>query len=258
MTIDPRLSFDAVAEIYHDVRPSYPSQLFDHLFELLPSNPLIVEVGPGTGQATVDLLARGAHVHAIELGASMAENLARTITSDRLRVTVADFETVPLPPQSFDALFSATAYHWIGPDAQLQRPIELLKRGALIAIVDLIQVESEIDCGFFAKAQPIYERLGQRHIGPPPPRRDQVCPPIHTDLAQNARFSALNMRTYDWDQTYTAAKYRKLLLSYSATQLMEPTVRETLLNEIEHLIVNEFANTVTRPIVVTLTTANVV
>ena len=59
---DPRLSFNAVVDLYDEIRPSYPAAMFDALFGLLPRRPRIVEVGPGTGQATKDLLARGAVV----------------------------------------------------------------------------------------------------------------------------------------------------------------------------------------------------
>jgi SAM-dependent MidA family methyltransferase len=54
--VDPRLSFDR-----------------------LPARPCIVEVGPGTGQATRDLLRRGAVVHAIEASdlSVMVEGSAR-------------------------------------------------------------------------------------------------------------------------------------------------------------------------------------
>ena len=47
---DIRLSFNEAAEIYDKVRPSYPTVLFDALFQMLPSQPEIVEVGPGTGR----------------------------------------------------------------------------------------------------------------------------------------------------------------------------------------------------------------
>ena len=53
---EPRRSFDGVAEIYHGIRPSYPAPMFEDLFRLLPSSPAILEVGPGTGQATRHLL----------------------------------------------------------------------------------------------------------------------------------------------------------------------------------------------------------
>ena len=54
-----RSSFDKVPEIYHAIRPGYPPMLFGALFELLPSRPHVLEVGPGTVQATKDLLAHG-------------------------------------------------------------------------------------------------------------------------------------------------------------------------------------------------------
>src|SRR5205814_6336814 len=59
---DPRLSFNAAVAMYDEIRPNYPAAMFDDLFELLPLQPDIVEVGPGTGQATKDLLARGGSV----------------------------------------------------------------------------------------------------------------------------------------------------------------------------------------------------
>jgi SAM-dependent methyltransferase len=146
--------------------------LFDALFQLLPSGPEIVEVGPGTGQATKDLLARGAWAHAIEIGPSMAAKLRSNLTSDRLRVSVGDFERSDVVTASADAVFSATAYHWIATPAQTDRPATVLRAGGVVAIVDLIQVDSASDLGSFAAAQPIYERYGQGHTGPPAPTRD--------------------------------------------------------------------------------------
>jgi SAM-dependent methyltransferase len=106
---DIRLSFNEAAEIYDEARPSYPAELFDFLFRALPSQPEIVEVGPGTGQATKDLLARGARVHAVEIGPAMAAKLRSNFRTHRLRVSVGDFETLDIPAASADAVFSATA-----------------------------------------------------------------------------------------------------------------------------------------------------
>src|SRR3954466_9157937 len=83
---DIRLSFNEVPEAYDQARPSYPAAIFDALFERLPPKPKIVEVGPGTGQATNDLLVRGASVHAIDIGPAMAAKLRSKVPSDRLRV----------------------------------------------------------------------------------------------------------------------------------------------------------------------------
>jgi SAM-dependent methyltransferase len=252
---EPRRSFDGVAEIYHGIRPSYPPPMFDELFRLLPSHPAILEVGPGTGQATRDLLKRGANVYAVEIGPAMAAKLREVLPSHALTVMVGDFEEVDVEEHSFDAVFSATAYHWISPKVQVDRPASVLKPGGMVAIVDLNQVSSPEDKGFFTAAQPIYERYGERHTGPPAPERNAVDPLIHRVLRGDRRFSNVELRTYDWDQTYSAADYRKLMLSYSGTQMMTPLARQGLLDDMENFVRQQFDDQVTRPIVVTLTTA---
>ncbi len=252
---DVRLSFNEAVEIYDKVRPSYPSELFDALFQMLPSQPEIVEVGPGTGQATKDLLVRGASVLAIEIGPATAARLRSNLPSDRLRVGVGDFEVMEIAPGQTDAVFSATAYHWISREAQTDRPASILRAGGLVAIVDLIQVDSPEDAGFFAAAQPIYDRYGKGHSGPPAPSRENVDPKIREQLDADRRFDRIDVRKYDWDQTYNASDYRNLMLSYSGTQMMEETARVGLLDDMESFIRNDFCGVVTRPLVVTLTTA---
>lgn len=252
---DIRLSFNGAAEIYDAVRPSYPAGMFDALFEMLPAGPTIVEVGPGTGQATRDLLARGASVHAIEIGPAMAAKLRSNLPSDRLHVTVGDLEVVEITPASADAVFSATAYHWISRQAQTDRPATVLRRGGVVAIVDLIQVDSPDDAGFFAASQPIYERYGQGHTGPPAPTRHAADPEMRQALEADGRFDSVAVRRYDWNQTYTASEYRQLMLSYSGTQMMNEPDRTGLLDDMEAFIREHFGGFVTRPLVVTLTTA---
>lgn len=252
---DRRLSFNQAAEVYDEVRPSYPAPLFDALFRMLPPRPEVVEVGPGTGQATKDLLARGAAVHAVEIGPAMAAKLRSNLRTGRLRVTVADFEAFDIPANSADAVFSATAYHWVSPASRTDRPAHILRPGGVLAIVDLTQVDAPADRGFFAAAQPIYDRYGEHHDGPPAPARDRVDPPIRSVLEADGRFGQVEVRSYDWDQTYTASAYRKLMLSYSGTQMMDEADRSGLLDDMETFIEREFGGQVTRPLVVTLTTA---
>jgi trans-aconitate methyltransferase len=231
--------------------------MFEDLFQLLPRHPAILEVGPGTGQATRDLLSRGATVRAIEIGPSMAARLREALPSPALTITIGDFEEVDVGEHGFDAVFSATAYHWISPRAQVDRPVSVLKPGGVIAIADVNQVSSPDDRGFFAAAQPIYERYGERHAGPRAPERGEVDPPIHRVLRGDPRFLNVGVRAYDWNQTYSAAGYRKLMLSYSNTQMMTPAARQGLLDDMENFVRQQFDNQVTRPIVVTLTTARV-
>jgi SAM-dependent methyltransferase len=250
-----REGFDNVPDDYHAIRPGYPPAMFDDLVALLPDRPRILEVGPGTGQATRDLLARGAAVHAVEIGPAMAAKLGRVLPDPRLTITVGDFEQVPDDGTRYDCVFSATAYHWIDARAQCDRPAALLEPGGVVAIVDLLQVDGPEDRGFFAAAQPIYDRYGEGHTGPPAPRRDRVDPRMRSALSDDGRFAGVQVRAYDWDQTYRAAEYRQLMLTYSGTQSMEPNARRGLLDDMERFVREHFDDRVTRPLVVTLTTA---
>ncbi|MER5895917.1 methyltransferase domain-containing protein, partial [Streptomyces sp. NPDC001876] len=66
--------FDEDAELYDRARPGYPPELYDGLAELAGARPgsRVLEVGCGTGQATVPLAGRGCRITAVEAGARMA------------------------------------------------------------------------------------------------------------------------------------------------------------------------------------------
>lgn len=195
---EPRRSFDGAAEIYHGIRPSYPAPMFEDLFRLLPGHPAILEVGPGTGQATRDLLSRGATVHAIEIGPAMAAKLREALPSPALTITIGDFEEADVGEHVFDAVFSATAYHWISPKAQVDRPVSVLKPGGVVAIVDLNQVSSPDDKGFFTAAQPVYERYG---MGSP---RDAMPNLLNLYAAGRLKLDELITRRYALDDVNQA------------------------------------------------------
>jgi SAM-dependent methyltransferase len=255
---DPRFTFGEVVDLYDEIRPTYPPALFDALFALLPPEPEVVEVGPGTGQATRDLLARGARVHAIEISPSMARRLRANLPTERLQISVGDYETIDIDVASADAVFSSSAYHWISPAAQLDRPALILCPGGVLAIVEGIQVDSPEDRGFYAEAQPIYERYGLTHRGEPAPPRADAEPKIHQAIAGDPRFTDVEVHRWDADRTYTASEYRKLMLTFSDTNMMDPGDRQGLVDDIESFIDDNFDGSVTRPIVIALTTARLV
>src|SRR5207244_6782253 len=77
-----RVTFDEDARAYDRSRPVAPSYVFDDVVDLAGLQPgsAVVEVGPGTGQATRPLAERGLRVLALEIGPQLAararENLA--------------------------------------------------------------------------------------------------------------------------------------------------------------------------------------
>ena len=77
-----RKIFDTIPEQFDKYRPRYCQELFDYLIGYAKLGPkkTVLEIGPGTGQATDPILGTGCDYHAIELGehlyAKMVENTA--------------------------------------------------------------------------------------------------------------------------------------------------------------------------------------
>lgn len=92
---DLRAGFDKAAEDYQRTRPVCPPQLFDDLINrtgLQPGNH-VIEIGCGTGQATVPLAQRELTVTAIELGAELAAIARHRLTGFRsAEVITCSFE----------------------------------------------------------------------------------------------------------------------------------------------------------------------
>ena len=252
-----RLGFDVVPEIYDRIRPTYPSALYDKLFELLPPEPKIVEVGPATGQATADLLKRGAVVTAVEIGYHLASFLERKLGADsRLKVIRSSFEDAPLSVSAYDAVVSATAYHWVQPPARLEKPAAILKPHGRLAVIDTNQVASPVDRGYFERVRPIYEKHGQaaekhRQL----PTAGDVVPDMFGELAASSQYDDVRFFRYPWDQRYTSREYADLLRSYSGSQSMPEEEREALVRELCAVIDQEYRGSITRPLVITLTVA---
>ena len=190
----------------------------------------------------------------------MASFLVRKLGADnRLRVIHSSFEDAPLSIGAYDAVVSATAYHWVKSPARLEKPAAILKPDGRLAVIDTIQVASSVDRGYFERVQPIYEKHGQakekhRQL----PTAGDVVPDIFDELAASSLYDDVRLFRYPWDQRYTSREYADLLRSYSDSQSMPEEQREALIRELCAVIDREYGGSITRPLVITLTVARMI
>jgi len=114
--MDFRIIFEQVPEQFDKWRPRYCDELFTDLiaYANLDSNREVLEVGPGTGQATEPILKTGCSYKAIELGESFSEIMKNKFNSYKnFSIVNADFETYPFGSERFDLVYSAAAFQWI-------------------------------------------------------------------------------------------------------------------------------------------------
>jgi SAM-dependent methyltransferase len=128
-----RGTFDEDPEVYDRARPGYPEEVFEDLTTLARLRPgsRILELGCGTGQATIPLATRGFEVVAIELGPGLAKVARRNLAAfPAVEVVNAAFEQWPLPPVPFDVVVAATSFHWLDPEVRLHKVADALRPGA--------------------------------------------------------------------------------------------------------------------------------
>jgi SAM-dependent methyltransferase len=232
--------FDSVAELYDSVRPAYPEAVFDDITELgsLASGSRIVEVGPGTGQATRALIHRGWSVTAVERGPSLAAVAAERFSGEpSVSIAVSRFEDwTPSGGASYDAVFAATAWHWIDSCQGYRKAASLLRPSGVLAVVETHHVCPPGGDRFFAEIQPIYHEIGEPGPvgGPSPP--DEIEETLGAEIADSGWFEEPRTRRHVWSRTYTADEYIDVLRTYSGHIAMTDGQRRRLYGAIRERI----------------------
>jgi SAM-dependent methyltransferase len=228
-----RTTFEEDPELYDRARPKYPAQVFDDLAALaqLPKFARIVEIGCGTGQATLPLAERGYQMTCVELGEQLAALTRRKLWRfPSVEVISSDFETWHPPHGDFDAVVSFTAFHWITPNVRYEKTASLLRDGGMLAVVATQHVLPPDGDDFFADVQRDYEAVvpdePSTKVGTP--SHPDAIPDLSAEISASGFFRNLGARRYLWDVIYTADEYVAVLNTYSGPRAFDDTRRERL------------------------------
>jgi SAM-dependent methyltransferase len=231
-----RASFDASPELYDRARYVAPAQVFDDLVALARLEPgaRILEIGCGTGQATLPLAERGLEIVAIELGEHMAELARRRLAPHpNVRVVTSSFEQWDPTGERFEAVVAFNSFHWIDPEVSFAKSAEVLNDGGALAVLGSRLVEHD-------QADPVWDELQEDYeavIGVGEPR-------VHVDALKDrsAEFTAggyftnVILRRYRWNMTFDADGYVALLGTTSWHSALEDGARDELFERIHHRI----------------------
>lgn len=243
-----RDTFDEAADLYDRARPRYPRALVGDLARAVGLGPgsRVLEIGPGTGQLTVPLAESGCRITAVELGPCLAAVARHNLRAFPLaEVTVADFEAWPLPPEPFDVVVCATAFHWIDPAVRLLRAAEALRPGGLLALVTTHHVKGgTVD--FFERVQRCYE---QWDPATPPDLQQVDEAETATDTGELDRcehFDGVTVRRHARDIGYSVDEYIDVLLTYSGHRALDAHSRHGLLTCVRDLIRTRYGGRITK------------
>jgi SAM-dependent methyltransferase len=256
-----RTTFDEVAHLYDQARPGYPEALFEDVVSLsgIPPHGRILEIGCGTGQATLPLARRGYRILAVELGANLAAVARRNLAAyPEVEVHTGAFEAWPLEAGAFDLAIAATAFHWIDPAIGYPKTAAALRPGGALAIFGNLHVRGESSQEFFDAVQEVYQREAPELIPrdyKPLPHPDAVPEPEKAAITQTGLFGPVTVRRYRWDQEYDAASYLRVLDTYSGHRNLKPAKRARLFRGIAELIDRDYHGRIIKAYLTMLCTA---
>jgi SAM-dependent methyltransferase len=252
-----RSTFEEVAELYDRARPGYPAPLFDELAVLapLPAAARILEIGCGTGQATIALAERGYRVTSVELGEQLAAVARRKLYAfPDVEVINADFETWQAPHADFDAVVSFTAFHWIDPTLKFEKSASLLREGGALAVVETEHVLPPEGDAIFAEMQADYDAVLPDAKADGPKHPDGVGD-LCAEIEASGFFTDALSRRFLWEVVYTADRYIAVLDTYSPHRALDDATRKRLHDRIRSRIEARAGGTVRKTYLATLNVA---
>jgi SAM-dependent methyltransferase len=234
-----KASFNSAADDYDAARPSYPSAVIRRILQRsgLPAGARILEVGAGTGKASLLFAQRGYSMLCLEPGIQMGEILRRNLsTFPRVQVETTTFEDWPVERDAFDLVISAQAFHWIDPEIGYTKSAEALKPGGWIAL--FWNLSNDPADRVYAEIQEAYHRHA-----PDMERRQRVkslTEEVNEMREKMASFSVHFPWRYvyrtAWNKRYSADAYIRLLGTYSDHIALPDDQRERLYGAIRGVL----------------------
>ena len=252
-----RATFEEVPELYDRARPLYPAELFDDLvsFAGLEAGSQVLEIGCGTGQATLPLAERGFDIVGVELGTGLAAVARRKLAGfPRVEVVNTVFEEWQASDESFDAVVAFTAFHWVDPEVRYAKAARLLRTGGCLAVAETEHVLVEGGDPFWAEVQADYDAVVPSDRNRPPPGPEEVGD-LRAQLEETGLFVDVEVRRYLADVTYSGEEYVGVLDTYSPNRAMQPATRERLYDAIRRRIEARPSRTVRKTYLFTLNLA---
>ncbi|MEV0411831.1 class I SAM-dependent methyltransferase [Streptomyces sp. NPDC050448] len=234
--------FGEVAELYDAARPGYADALVSEVLAYAePGGHAAVEVGAGTGKATVSFASRGIPLVCVEPDPRMAEVLRRnTARYPDVRVEVGGFEEWEAGGRRFGLLFAATSWHWLDPHRRWDLVHAALEPGGALALFWNPQGVLDVELhGELAEIDRRHGVVNSPHGEPASGYRDDPgswCQEADAECRRDGRFTDLRSVRFRRALHYDTDRYLGHLTSLTAYRVLPDERREQALAETARLL----------------------
>lgn len=245
-----KVTFESRADEYHAARPDYPDELYDALVASARLQPAaqLLEVGCGTGKATIPLAARGFEITALEPGPRLSAAARANLAGyEQVRVVQQPFEAWrPSEGEQLDLVYAATAWHWVDPAVGYDLAWHCLRPGGHLAVWMAQHVLPDDADPFFLEIQDVYDEIGNSLPSEDYFPRPGSLPTDRVAIESSGLFAVTLELEFIWTRRYTADQYIALLDTFSSHIDMAAWQRDRLYGEIRRRLAARPDGTVRR------------
>ena len=239
--MDLRLTFNEIPAEYDKLRPQYAEDLFKDviLFSSLDKTKRALEIGIGTGLATLPFLNTGCDITAIEIGDNLAKYSRDKFSAfEKFKVINQDFESAVLEENSYDLIYSASAFHWIPTKIGMPKVYRLLKKGGVFVWFSVQPAAAREH--IHEELEKVYEEYNYYFRGVKPKfDRQQEAQRKQRERVNTFKqygFTEIEDKLYYGTRTLSASDYATLCGTYSDHRSIPEEDRIQFLQKIENTI----------------------
>jgi len=227
-------SFDTDAKQYDEGRLSYPDEVIDWIIEKtgISNDKTLLEIGAGTGQATLPFARRGFSVHCVELGQNLADLLVQKTSDYNVTVDVAPFEQWQQPERfCCPLIFCATAFHWLDIHVKYQKCHSLLSDGGYLVLLWNDAPNSN---------NPIIDQAYRRLFSYNPKkkksrRKHDATKDTKKEIRKSGLFEVADFLHYEWELLRSKEKFVAEFYSQSSFLSLSQEQQQALSQELNEL-----------------------
>ena len=224
---------------------NYVSQLYDDIFDCvqLDHTKTALEIGIGMGQATQPILDTGCSLTAVDPDEKMTEICKKAFADvSAFSVVCSKFEDFEGEENSFDLIYSASAFHEVNTEAGYTKAFALLKSGGVFARFSNHAMRDIARPNLSAALQKLYAIYLPRTGTPRPYKEAQAQQ--RAELALKYGFVEVSAKRYYRTRTYTTEEFIAYLATDADHLGLSETKREAFFNEIRKTMIR-YGGTIT-------------
>lgn len=129
-------NFGILADKYDKFRRGAPLEVINYFYQILKvPNPVILDVGCGTGISTRELQRDGAKLSGLDIDAKMIK-LAKEKSTETIRYITGPANKMPFDNEQFDAVTAFSAFHWFKDADSMAEIRRVLRTEGLFFVVN--------------------------------------------------------------------------------------------------------------------------